>query len=125
MKYNPLKLICLVMLMFSLAACEYEWMEVEPVPPLPAEEVSFKDQILPYFNASCNMSGCHAKGGFNPDLSAENAYNVLTTKGWVDTTKPEDSKIYKSVLSGSMKSFSTATNNAILLKWIKEGAKNN
>ncbi|MDO9512567.1 MAG: hypothetical protein Q7J34_12465 [Bacteroidales bacterium] len=125
MKYNPFKLICLVMLMFSLAACEYEWIEAEPIPPLPPEEVSFQNEIMPYFDASCNMAGCHATGGFSPDLSAANAYNVLTTKGWIDTTTPANSKIYKAVTSGSMKTFSTATNSAILLKWIKEGAKNN
>ncbi|MCC6759992.1 MAG: hypothetical protein IT252_02195 [Chitinophagaceae bacterium] len=92
--------------------------------------VSFKEDLLPIFNNSCNMSGCHNNGGKAPDLSAANAFNTLTSgTTYVNTNSPETSGLYLWMmgkkgtpmpLSGPNKDY-----NALVLAWIKQGAKNN
>lgn len=91
--------------------------------------VSFATDIIPVFNSSCNMSGCHTAGSKVPDLSATNAYNSLTVGNYYNTTTPESSTIYlwmtgkKSTpmpTSGVNKDY-----NALMLAWIKQGAQNN
>ena len=91
--------------------------------------VSFAADIIPIFNKSCNLSGCHNAGGIKPDLSANNAYNSLTVGNYYNTAAPETSELYlwmtgkKSTPmppSGINKDY-----NALVLAWIKQGALNN
>ncbi|MBZ5857223.1 hypothetical protein [Flavihumibacter profundi] len=91
--------------------------------------VSFTADIIPIFNSSCSLSGCHTTGGKSPDLTAANAYNSLMNGGYVNTADPESSVIYlwmtgkKSTPmppSGINKDY-----NSLMLAWIKQGAKNN
>ena len=91
--------------------------------------VSFASDIIPIFNKSCNISGCHAAGGIKPDLSALNAYASLTVGNYYNTAVPENSTLYlwmagkKSTPmppAGSNKDY-----NALVLAWIKQGAQNN
>jgi hypothetical protein len=122
MKY--LKFLALgAALSFGMASCEYE----HPVPPpVSNEPVSFADDIIPYFDASCNTAGCHDPSAFDPDLSAANAYTSLFQGGYIDTLQPEASSLYVKLLPGaSMANYSTPAETAMLLKWIQEGAKNN
>lgn len=108
---------------FMVASCEYE--SVEPVEVDPDTELSFKDDIIPIFNESCNSSGCHATGDWAPDLTPENAYESLFANGHVDTVTPENSVLYESMNSGSMKTYSTPEDTQIILTWIEQGAKDN
>ncbi|MBK9992747.1 MAG: hypothetical protein IPP01_01845 [Saprospiraceae bacterium] len=57
--------------------------------------VSFSKDIVPIFNKSCNTSGCHSSGGLKPDLSASNAYNVLTSGSYYSKSKPSSSFLYQ------------------------------
>jgi hypothetical protein len=91
--------------------------------------VSFAADILPIFNSSCNGSGCHAAGGIKPDLSASNAHTALTNGNYFNTTAAESSSLYLWMAgkkgtpmptSGVNKDY-----NALVLAWIKQGAKNN
>ncbi|HET9824500.1 MAG TPA: hypothetical protein VFP87_04165 [Chitinophagaceae bacterium] len=91
--------------------------------------VTFSQDIIPIFNASCNTSGCHSSGGQRPDLTAPNAYNSLSTGGYVDKDNPENSLLYLKVSGqkgtpmppgGVNKEYS-----ALILAWIKQGANNN
>jgi hypothetical protein len=91
-------------------------------------DVSFSADIIPIFNQSCNISGCHNSGGQQPDLSPANAYNSLINGQYVNTADPEQSEIYQWMrgnrslpmpLSGS-----NPTYNANVLAWIRQGAKN-
>jgi hypothetical protein len=43
----------------------------------------------------------------------------------IDTVTPENSVLYESMNSGSMKTYSTAEATATILQWIEQGAKNN
>ncbi len=89
--------------------------------------VSFTGDIIPIFNSSCNISGCHSSGGKAPDLSISNAYNSLA--GYTNTGDPQSSELYLWMagkkgtpmpVGGINKDY-----NALVLAWIKQGAKNN
>lgn len=91
--------------------------------------VSFKSDIIPIFNSSCNQSGCHSTGGKSPDLTLVNAYNSLVNGGFIDINNPQQSLLYLWMtgkkgtpmpISGVNKDF-----NALVLAWIKQGAQNN
>ncbi|NTW25957.1 MAG: hypothetical protein HGA37_14765 [Lentimicrobium sp.] len=113
-----------IALMTLLSGCEYEFVEPEVGPP-PPDVVSFSTDIMPIFNASCNMSGCHAVGAFDPDLSPANAYSSLSDGDYINTANPENSLIYTSMATGSMKSFTNTSEANLVLAWIQKGALNN
>jgi len=117
------------MLMLGTTACVYETI-VPPVVEVP-DDVSFNDEIIPIFNASCNTSGCH-DGSWNPDLIAANAYNSLlpdgegTSSTYINLEDPASSLLYTKIApGGSMEQFSTPEETALILGWIQEGALNN
>lgn len=92
-------------------------------------QVSFAGDIIPIFNSSCNVSGCHNAGGISPNLSAATAYTALTGGNYISTSIPENSELYQWMtgkkgtpmpLSGSNKDY-----NALVIAWIKQGANNN
>jgi len=91
--------------------------------------VTFSNDIIPIFNSSCNISGCHSPGGKAPDLSAANAYNSLMGGGYINTDDPYSGELYLWMtgkkgtpmpVSGVNKDY-----NALVLAWIKQGAQNN
>lgn len=93
--------------------------------------VSFAGDIVPIFSKSCSMSGCHNTGGQVPDLTPGNAYRTINEQNLIDLGNPENSEIY-GWLTGTIKPAmplgapSNPSNiNALVLAWIKQGAKNN
>lgn len=91
--------------------------------------VSFAQDIVPIFNSSCNLSGCHSPGGKSPDLSSANAITSLTVGNYINSSEPESSLLYQWMAGkkstpmpvvGINKDF-----NALVLAWIKQGAQNN
>ena len=122
----PYKFIFLLLISGLLFSCTYE--KIEPSSELP-KDVSFKNDLIPLFNQSCNTIGCHNTGGIAPDLSADNAYRDLTTTPqMIDLDSPENSTLYKRMtdaqkpmpLSGVM-----VYESQQVLSWIKDGAKDN
>lgn len=92
-------------------------------------QVSFTSDIIPIFNSSCNISGCHSAGSKAPDLTVANAYNSLTNGGYINTGDPQVSELYLWMtgkkgttmpVGGINKDF-----NALVIAWIKQGAQNN
>lgn len=108
---------------FGAVACTYE--TLEPVVTAVPDSVSFKLNIIPVFNKSCNSSGCHGKSGIPPDLTQQNAYISLTFFGYVDTDVPAESIFYQKITTGTMKQFATDQDRALILKWIEQGALDN
>jgi hypothetical protein len=93
--------------------------------------VSFSKDIIPIFSKNCTMSGCHSTGGQVPDLTANNARRGLFEQDLVDVNDPANSEVM-GWLTGTIKPampLGAATNpsniNALMLAWIKQGAKNN
>lgn len=105
------------------SGCEYDFVDPGFVPI--TTTLSYATDIQPIFDASCNMSGCHAANAFDPDLSAANSYNSLIQENLVNVDEPASSAIYISMSSGSMKSFANPNQANLILTWIKQGALNN
>lgn len=122
-KLIPLMILLAAGFVLALSSCSYEWIEYdEPVIP---DTVSFKNDIVPIFNQSCNSAGCHSEGGFDPVLTPEVAYSELIDGGYVNTENPEGSTLYLSMTSGSMEIYAQPGDAELILEWIKDGANNN
>ena len=117
------------LLFFFLSSCEYEQIHPEksdnPNDTIPDTVlVSYSGEIQPIWNKSCIR--CHAPNLKPPDLTAANSYNVLLTDGYVDTLNPTSSIIYTEMTAGGgMAVYTNQSKADLVLKWIKEGAKNN
>jgi hypothetical protein len=110
----------------SATSCTYD--EVLPYKPDPGVDVLFSADIIPIFEANCNSAGCHNGSGPSPDLRASVAYDALWNGGYINIETPEQSNLYLWMTEalGPMPPLgSNATNNANVLQWIKQGAKNN
>lgn len=113
---------------FLLVGCYKDKTVVTDTPEI-TRTVSFSQDIIPIFNKSCNMSGCHSAGGQAPNLTESNALNSLTIGNYFDKNNPEGSLLYLKVsgqkgtpmpVSGVNKDYA-----ALILAWIKQGANNN
>jgi len=120
------KFIPLLFLGIIISSCTYE--KIKPVSELP-QDVSFKNDLIPLFNQSCNIVGCHSSGGIAPDLSEENAYHSLTTiADMIDLENPEKSEIYVRMIDTQNPmpmSGVLSYQSKQVLSWIKDGAKDN
>jgi len=118
--------IFLIFILFSLfiAGCKYDFIMPVEVPPITGT-VSFSTQVAPIFSAGTKCTSCHNTGGESPILSAASAYASIVP-GLINSAAPETSKIYSIPGSSShaWKGY-TAGEAAIILAWIKDGAKNN
>ncbi len=115
-------LLVMVLGSCGLVSCTYYTNEYNPVP----ENVSFNDDIIPIFNSSCNMGGCHAAGAIPPDLSPEGAYLNIKGLGYVvDGQTAEESLFYQAIDGGSMNDYATDEEKAYIKKWIDDGAEDN
>lgn len=116
-------IVILGLLAILNASCTYEEL-IKPKVDVP-DSVSFNVNILPIFNSSCNVTGCHSKGGIPPNLSAADAYTSLIFFGYVDIDNPEVSEIYQKITNGSMKQYATDQDRTLILNWIEQGALDN
>jgi hypothetical protein len=128
---NKKILIALILLcgtVFFLAGCYKDKTVITDAPEI-TRTVSFSQDIIPIFNTSCNVSGCHSSGGQTPNLTEANAFNALTIGNYYDKNNPENSLLYLKVsgkkgtpmpVSGVHKDYA-----ALILAWIKQGANNN
>ena len=120
------KVVIFFMLIVLVASCTYE--EIEPVTGLP-ENVSFQNDLIPVFNQSCNMVGCHSSGGIAPDLTPANAYiNLMLDDDMIDTDTPENSELYKRMIDTKNPMPLTGIlpyESSQVLSWITDGAEDN
>jgi len=127
MKLNvKVQIISWVVAGLMATSCTYDKiLEEEIVVTIP---VSFSADLIPIFNASCNMAGCH-NGSVAPDLRPSNAYNALISGNYVNTANPANSELYLWVTGKKSipmpPSGPDAADNAIILAWIEQGALNN
>jgi hypothetical protein len=117
MKKNPIFLI-LILFALTIGSCKYDYILPEEVPVV--NNVSFSTQVAPIFAEKC--VSCHTNQ--TPKLSADVAYSQLVPN-YVNTANPESSKIYTVPTSGTHYAKVSAAQAALILQWIKEGAKNN
>jgi hypothetical protein len=126
MKKQSLFLILIVFALF-MGGCKYDFILPDYVPPIDngGNPISFATQVAPIFSTGDKCTSCHKPGGTAPDLTPANVYSQIKA-GYVSTIAPESSKIL-TVPGSSAHSWKdyTATERAIILTWIKEGANNN
>ena len=119
--------IFLILLFFALFAnsCKYDFILPEEVPVITTPP-AFAVDVAPIFSTA-NCIACHYTGGQAPDFTAAKAYAQIVPN-LVNTTTPESSLIYAfpapTTSTHTWKKF-TAGQAAIILAWIKDGAKNN
>ncbi len=123
------KLILMLSCFAALSGCYKDRTVIFENGPEITRTVTFSNDIIPIFNKSCNMSGCHIKGGQTPDLTAANAFTSLTVGNYFSTSNPTNSLIYLKMtgkkgtpmpVTGINKDY-----NSLIIAWIKQGAKNN
>ncbi|HAH22233.1 MAG TPA: hypothetical protein DCL77_00415 [Prolixibacteraceae bacterium] len=117
--------IFLILILFALtfSGCKYDFVLPEVVAPITS--VSFATDVAPIFSTGNKCTSCHTTGGTQaPDLTAANAYSQLVP-AYVNTADPASSKVYINASSGNHYAKVSATQAAIILKWITDGAKNN
>jgi hypothetical protein len=116
--------IFLILILFSLFiySCKYDFILPEVVPPINpgGDPISFSTQIVPIFAEKC--ISCHSTQ--SPRMNATDAYSQLVPN-YVNTGTPETSMIYTVSKSGQHYAKVSATQSALILAWITEGAKNN
>jgi len=123
----------IVALSFLFNGCLYNFVVPEDVPVINpddpnAPQISFATQIVPIFTSGNNCTSCHNTGGQIPDLTAENAFSALNSTRYINSSSPEESKIYAWIQPDSdshLQKKYTATEAVIILGWIQQGAKNN
>jgi hypothetical protein len=127
-KYAFIIMVMLFALIVFMQSCEYENFEI--IEFNEGDTVSFSETVLPVLIGNCLGSGCHeSSGGVPPDLSEEFAYISLIGGEYLDLENPEESKLYKRLISAS-KSMPPAgkmgeTKTKTILQWIKQGALDN
>lgn len=109
----------MVTLLFT--GCKYDF--ILPVPPAPpidigGNPISFSTQVVPILAENCVK--CHKSQ--SPVMNADVAYTQLVPQ-YVNTANPESSKLYINASSGNHYAKVSASQAAIILAWIKEGAK--
>lgn len=128
MNYKKRGVIALVLLciVVSLSNCEKNEAPVAQI-QVPAT-ISFNNDIQPIFYLYCALSGCHT--GSNPtgrvNLSYDSAYATLFKRNLIDTITPDSSRLY-TALNSPMPPWGRLVNYdyLVILKWMKQGAKNN
>ncbi len=94
-------------------------------PDGPPQAVSFSTDLAPLLNSSCALSGCHVTGGHQPFMTTDISYLQIVNGGFVDTSIPKESIIYK-MLNGEMRTYMpSAANRQKVYDWIRNGAPNN
>lgn len=112
----------LILLALFLGGCKYDFILPVETPPVDngGQPISFATQVLPALNTKCNS--CHSAQA--PLMTASAAYAQLVP-AYVNTATPASSKLYINAASGSHYAQVSSSQAAIILQWIKEGAKNN
>jgi hypothetical protein len=120
----------IVMLLVAISGCYKSTTVVVNPGSLITTEMSFTNDIIPIFQKSCALSGCHNSGGKAPDLTTANAYKSLTDGGYIKPNDPDNS-ILMQWLTGKkspvmpLGSGPNQDINAKVYAWINQGAKNN
>jgi hypothetical protein len=94
-------------------------------PDGPPQAVNYSADLMPLFNASCALSGCHLSGGHHPYLNSAVSYNEIINGGFVNTLVPKQSILYIMINSDMKTYIPSATDRQKVYDWIRNGAPNN
>jgi hypothetical protein len=115
------KWLILPLFLVILTACEK--VVFEPV-EIPTVDVSYSADIQPIWDAKC--TSCHPPTK-DLDLNAAYSYNKLVPDyvTVADSANPENSKLYRKLVSTSHAPRSSDLEKATVQKWISQGVPNN
>ncbi len=95
------------------------------------DTVYFAQQVLPIFQSSCALSGCHDAITHKKGLYL-NSYSGILSTGGISISNPTNSKVYRAMLNTGEENMPpapaapmTSTQLSTISKWIGQGAKNN
>jgi hypothetical protein len=109
----------------SLVSC-YQDVIIPPVAQeSPPQFVSYSGDLQPLWDEHCALSGCHVPGGQVPYLVADISYDQLVGGGYVNTAKPEESKLWVALNGVMMSHLPSASDRQKVFDWIRNGAPNN
>jgi hypothetical protein len=94
-------------------------------PDGPPQAVNYSTELMPLFNSSCALSGCHLSGGHHPYMNTEVSYNELINGGFVNTDIPKQSILYIMINSDMKTYIPSASDRQKVYDWIRNGAPNN
>ena len=121
MKKSTIFLLSLLFALF-LNGCKYDFILPEKAPVITTPP-TFALEVAPIFSNGNKCTSCH-NGGQAPDLRAASAFSQLAP--YINTASPASSKLYINARPGNTHFAQvTATQAAIILAWITDGAKNN
>jgi len=112
---------------FAMSGCYRDviFPDVAVDPDGPPQPVSFSTDLAPLLNSSCALAGCHVSGGHKPYMTSGISYLEIVNGGFVNTSIPKESTIYK-MINGEMRTYMpSAANRQKLYDWIRNGAPNN
>lgn len=138
------KIAISILLLFSFLAssCKHDPENVDIIDPVDTtgnntgsqcstDTAYFVQQVLPIFQSSCALSGCHDVATQKEGVILNSFANILST-GEININNPRDSKIYEVLVDDGDDRMppapAAALSNAqiaIIEKWISQGAKNN
>ena len=91
----------------------------------PPQFVSYSTDLQPLWTENCALSGCHVPGGQVPYLTEDLSYDQLVGGGYVNTVKPEDSRLWIALNGNMMSHLPSADDRQKVFDWIRNGAPNN
>lgn len=114
--------VLLVAMTFIFNSCRHDPVGIENL-----EQVCFETQVLPVFQASCAVSGCHGGGSTEGGFDATNYNSIMKL---VKPGDPRGSKVYQ-VISDPMSDELmppdkplSAEQRSLIMVWILQGAEN-
>ena len=94
-------------------------------PNAPPQQVSFKNELAPIFNANCTDVGCHVSGGHHPYMTSDVSYQEIENGGFVNTTFPKQSILYQEIYGEMGEHIPSLSDRQKVYDWIRNGAPNN
>jgi hypothetical protein len=94
-------------------------------PNAPPQQVSFKNELAPLFNASCTDVGCHVSGGHHPYMTTNVSYQEIVNGGFVNIALPKQSILYQEIYGDMSAHMPSLTDRKKVYDWIRNGAPNN
>lgn len=112
---------------FIFTGC-YKDINIPPTvadPDGPPQAVNYNTDLMPLFNSSCALSGCHLAGGHHPYMNSDLSFTELTNGGFVNTDIPKQSILYIMINSDMKTYIPSAADRQKVYDWIRNGAPNN
>ncbi len=94
-------------------------------PNAPPQQVSFKNELAPIFNANCTDVGCHVSGGHHPYMTSDVSYQEIVNGGFVNTAFPKQSVLYQEIYGDMGIHIPSESDKQKVYDWIRNGAPNN